>query len=113
MKPEDFQNEDSNNMGFDLDPSKLELVKLSLAVETRCYLLSVIKNQTAILELLKNGSIDVDRVEEIMALWLDELDELVQTDLKRTTCFYIFEIDTMIWSVPTKHYKYKSLHHTK
>lgn len=87
MTPEDFLNPDSDNTNFELDPARLELVQLQLAVENRCYLLAVMKTQTAILEALQNNAVDEDRINELMEIKLGDLSEIVREEMAEKLAF--------------------------
>jgi hypothetical protein len=81
MTPEDFLNKDFNKMQFSLDPGRLELVKIRLALENKWYSLSIMKNQIRILEFLKNGNIDEENVKELFGGKLKSLDDEIQKEL--------------------------------
>lgn len=81
MTPEDFLKQDFNDMEFELNQGRLEIAKLSLAIENKWYSLSIMKNQIKILEHLKNGHIDEDKIIEIMESRLSDLDQSIQKEL--------------------------------
>ena len=80
MTPEDFINQDFNNMKFELNMGVLEITQIKLGIENKWYSLSIMKNQIKILEYLKNGSIDEEKVIEIMDSKLKDLDEHIQKE---------------------------------
>lgn len=87
MTPDDFLKQDFNKIEFHLNPGRLELTKIKLAIENKWYTLSVMKNQLKILEYLKNGKIDEEKITELMTDRLNELDKEVQTELTEQIAF--------------------------
>jgi hypothetical protein len=87
MTPDEFFKQNFKSMEFELNPGRLELTKIRLAIENKWYSLSIMKSQLRILEYLKNGDIDEDKLTELMNDRLDDLDKKVQTELTEQIAF--------------------------
>jgi hypothetical protein len=87
MTPDDFFKQNFKSMEFELNPGRLELTKIRLAIENKWYSLSIMKSQIRILEYLKSGNIDEDKITELMTDRLNTLDKEIQTELTEHIAF--------------------------